>query len=181
MTTPLKVAVMGAGAVGCYFGGMLARAGHEVTVFGTDAPDGCSVRLVTADWVPSDAARVGRGPILASRFAGRRAAVLQRVAQENAGLRPALRQPQRIENRAILGDAFGVCGDHPQDEIARERALDELPGGRRIADARRDAQLMREWREANLDPTGDGQPSWKLVRITDDDGGTCGRRSGGDR
>src|SRR6187431_3228157 len=27
----LKVAVMGAGAVGCYFGGMLARAGHDVT------------------------------------------------------------------------------------------------------------------------------------------------------
>jgi 2-dehydropantoate 2-reductase len=26
----LKVAVMGAGAVGCYYGGMLARAGHEV-------------------------------------------------------------------------------------------------------------------------------------------------------
>jgi len=26
----LKVAVMGAGAVGCYFGGMLARAGHDV-------------------------------------------------------------------------------------------------------------------------------------------------------
>jgi 2-dehydropantoate 2-reductase len=29
---PLKVTVMGAGAVGCYFGGMLARAGHEVTL-----------------------------------------------------------------------------------------------------------------------------------------------------
>ena len=28
----LKVAVMGAGAVGCYFGGMLARAGHHVTL-----------------------------------------------------------------------------------------------------------------------------------------------------
>jgi len=27
-----KVAVMGAGAVGCYFGGMLARAGHEVVL-----------------------------------------------------------------------------------------------------------------------------------------------------
>ncbi|HEX2544017.1 MAG TPA: 2-dehydropantoate 2-reductase [Ramlibacter sp.] len=27
----MKVAVMGAGAVGCYFGGMLARAGHDVT------------------------------------------------------------------------------------------------------------------------------------------------------
>ena len=32
MTHPLKVAVMGAGAVGCYYGGMLARAGHEVVL-----------------------------------------------------------------------------------------------------------------------------------------------------
>ena len=31
-THPLKVAVMGAGAVGCYYGGMLARAGHGVTL-----------------------------------------------------------------------------------------------------------------------------------------------------
>ncbi len=29
---PLKIAVMGAGAVGCYFGGMLARAGHDVVL-----------------------------------------------------------------------------------------------------------------------------------------------------
>lgn len=29
---PLRVTVMGAGAVGCYFGGMLARAGHAVTL-----------------------------------------------------------------------------------------------------------------------------------------------------
>ena len=28
----MKTAVMGAGAVGCYYGGMLARAGHEVTL-----------------------------------------------------------------------------------------------------------------------------------------------------
>jgi 2-dehydropantoate 2-reductase len=34
---PLKVAVMGAGAVGCYFGGMLARAGHEVTLIARPA------------------------------------------------------------------------------------------------------------------------------------------------
>ena len=32
MTKNLKVAVMGAGAVGCYYGGMLARAGHEVVL-----------------------------------------------------------------------------------------------------------------------------------------------------
>ncbi|MEO8389792.1 ketopantoate reductase family protein [Polaromonas sp.] len=32
MTQSLKVAVMGAGAVGCYYGGMLARAGHDVVL-----------------------------------------------------------------------------------------------------------------------------------------------------
>lgn len=32
MDTKLRVAVMGAGAVGCYFGGMLARGGHDVTL-----------------------------------------------------------------------------------------------------------------------------------------------------
>lgn len=31
---PTRIAVMGAGAVGCYFGGMLARAGHAVTLIG---------------------------------------------------------------------------------------------------------------------------------------------------
>ena len=30
----MKIAVMGAGAVGCYFGAMLARAGHEVVLIG---------------------------------------------------------------------------------------------------------------------------------------------------
>lgn len=30
----MKIAVMGAGAVGCYYGGMLGRAGHEVTLIG---------------------------------------------------------------------------------------------------------------------------------------------------
>jgi 2-dehydropantoate 2-reductase len=33
----IRVAVLGAGAVGCYFGGMLARAGHEVTLIGRPA------------------------------------------------------------------------------------------------------------------------------------------------
>jgi 2-dehydropantoate 2-reductase len=33
----MKVAVMGAGAVGCYYGGMLARAGHDVTLIGRAA------------------------------------------------------------------------------------------------------------------------------------------------
>jgi 2-dehydropantoate 2-reductase len=34
ISSSAKIAVMGAGAVGCYFGGMLARAGHAVTLIG---------------------------------------------------------------------------------------------------------------------------------------------------
>lgn len=34
VSAPLAVAVLGAGAVGCYYGGMLARAGHRVTLIG---------------------------------------------------------------------------------------------------------------------------------------------------
>ncbi|MEK9152929.1 MAG: 2-dehydropantoate 2-reductase, partial [Patescibacteria group bacterium] len=30
----MKTAVLGAGAVGCYYGGMLAHAGHEVVLIG---------------------------------------------------------------------------------------------------------------------------------------------------
>src|SRR5467141_4385573 len=30
----MNIAVMGAGAVGCYYGGMLARAGHDVVLIG---------------------------------------------------------------------------------------------------------------------------------------------------
>lgn len=35
--TRLRIAVMGAGAVGCYYGGMLARAGHDVVLIGRPA------------------------------------------------------------------------------------------------------------------------------------------------
>lgn len=36
-TEKIRVAVLGAGAVGCYYGGMLARAGHRVTLIGRPA------------------------------------------------------------------------------------------------------------------------------------------------
>ena len=51
----LKVAVMGAGAVGCYFGGMLARAGHEVVLIARPqhveaiAKDGLRMQTTTFD------------------------------------------------------------------------------------------------------------------------------------
>src|SRR5579859_1723421 len=34
---PIRVAVLGAGAVGCFYGGMLARAGHDVVLIGRPA------------------------------------------------------------------------------------------------------------------------------------------------
>jgi 2-dehydropantoate 2-reductase len=34
---PLDIAVLGAGAVGCFYGGMLARAGHRITLIGRPA------------------------------------------------------------------------------------------------------------------------------------------------
>ncbi|CAN5453088.1 2-dehydropantoate 2-reductase [soil metagenome] len=52
---PLKVAVMGAGAVGCYYGGMLARAGHEVVLIARPqhveaiARDGLRMQTTTFD------------------------------------------------------------------------------------------------------------------------------------
>lgn len=58
----MKVAVMGAGAIGCYYGGMLARAGHEVTFIGrpqhVDAINTHGLLLETADFkgrVPAQA------------------------------------------------------------------------------------------------------------------------------
>ncbi|MFS2166988.1 ketopantoate reductase family protein [Variovorax sp. Varisp62] len=47
----MKVAVMGAGAVGCYYGAMLARAGHEVVLIGrpshVEAVNAMGLRLET--------------------------------------------------------------------------------------------------------------------------------------
>lgn len=55
-----------------------------------------------------------------------------------------------------------------RERVGKTKNPDDID---RITDARRDAELMRDWRAANLDPTGGGDPSWKLVRITDDEGG----------
>ncbi len=49
----MKIAVMGAGAVGCYYGGLLAKTGHEVTLIGrpghVEAVRRDGLRLQTAD------------------------------------------------------------------------------------------------------------------------------------
>ena len=52
---PMKIAVMGAGAVGCYYGGMLARAGHAVVLIARPqhvaaiARDGLRLETTTFD------------------------------------------------------------------------------------------------------------------------------------
>jgi 2-dehydropantoate 2-reductase len=52
MTGMTRIAVMGAGAVGCYYGGMLARAGHDVVLVGrpqhVDAVRRAGLRLQTS-------------------------------------------------------------------------------------------------------------------------------------
>jgi 2-dehydropantoate 2-reductase len=66
----MKIAVLGAGAVGCYYGGMLARAGHEITLIGrpvhVDAVLRDGLLLETREFrvrlpvdASTDAARVG--------------------------------------------------------------------------------------------------------------------------
>jgi 2-dehydropantoate 2-reductase len=63
----MNIAVMGAGAVGCYYGGMLARAGHEVTLIGraqhVDAIERDGLLLETKDFL-------GHVPMNASTEAG---------------------------------------------------------------------------------------------------------------
>ncbi|WP_347555307.1 ketopantoate reductase family protein [Robbsia sp. KACC 23696] len=57
----MKVAVMGAGAVGCYYGGMLARAGHDVVLIGrpqhVDVINAQGLRFQTARFDESIALR----------------------------------------------------------------------------------------------------------------------------
>ena len=50
----MNIAVIGAGAVGCYFGGLLALAGHAVTFVGrkahVDAINGAGLLIDSADF-----------------------------------------------------------------------------------------------------------------------------------
>ena len=65
----MKIAVMGAGAVGCYYGGMLARAGHNVSLIGRaahmDAVHRDGLRLQAADFDDRLAVEAGTDAALA--------------------------------------------------------------------------------------------------------------------
>lgn len=56
-----------------------------------------------------------------------------------------------------------------REKLGKTQNPDDLD---RIDDARRDALLMEDWREKNLDPMGDGGlPAWKMTQINDEQGG----------
>ncbi len=66
----MKVAVMGAGAVGCYFAGMLARAGHEVVLIGrpqhVEAFNSTGLRLEAKTFDETIAVKASTDPAIAA-------------------------------------------------------------------------------------------------------------------
>ena len=64
----IRVAVLGAGAVGCFFGGMLARAGHPVTLIGrkahVDAINASGLRLESLEFDERVKAEAGTEALL---------------------------------------------------------------------------------------------------------------------
>jgi len=66
----MRVAVMGAGAVGCYYGGLLARAGHAVTLIGraphVEAIQRAGLRLETRSFDEHVAAAASTDPAAAA-------------------------------------------------------------------------------------------------------------------
>ncbi len=120
----MKIAVMGAGAVGCYYGGMLARAGHAVTLIGRpqhvrgDAPRRPAARHA--------ALRRARSPLGASTEAG---------AVAGAGAGAVLRQVDRHRKRRLRD-----CAPH----LAPDALVLSLQNGVDNADRLRDGAARSE-------------------------------------
>lgn len=121
MSAPaLQVGVMGAGAVGCYYGGMLARAGHSVTLVGRPAhvqamqAHGLRLQTLTFDETVSVAASTD-----ASALAGADVVLfaVKSPSTETAGelMRPHLKPGARV-----------VCLQNGVDNAERLRRV--LPG-----------------------------------------------------
>jgi len=114
----LKIAVMGAGAVGCFFGGLLHRAGHEVVLIGrdglVDAVNAHGLRLQTADFdgfLPlradsSPAAVRGAGLLLFCVKSGDTEAAGASIAQFLAADCPVLSLQNGVDNAARLSQVL---------------------------------------------------------------------------
>ena len=118
MTPPLKIAVMGAGSVGCYYGGMLARAGHEVVLIARPQHveavprDGLRIETKTFDErvrlaASTDAAAVQGAELVlfcvkSTDTESRRRADAAAPGARRAGPDPAERRRQRRPPAAVL-------------------------------------------------------------------------------
>ena len=120
----MKIAVMGAGSVGCYFGGMLARAGHDVTLIGRAAHvqairrDGllldtqtfCEHVRVRAE---SDASAVKDAEL-----------VLFCVKSIDTGPAAAIIAPHLAEGAVVLSLQNGVDNAQRLESVLRQRVAD---------------------------------------------------------
>lgn len=118
----LKVAVMGAGAVGCYYGGMLARAGHEVVLIARPqhvqaiARDGLRLQATTFDERVALAASTEPGAVRGAQLV---LFCVKSLDTESAG---ALLRPHLAPGALVLSLQNGV------DNADRLRSV--LPGTR---------------------------------------------------
>lgn len=117
---PLQVAVMGAGAVGCYYGAMLARAGQRVTLIGrashVQAVQALGLRLNTAAFDEHVGLAASTDPAAA---AGADLVLLAVKSNDTEAAAQALRPHLRP-------DALVLCLQNGVDNAQRVRSL--LPG-----------------------------------------------------
>ena len=131
----MKVIVLGAGAIGAYYGGQLARAGHEVTLYARGdnlaairrrgleirTPEGSSVVQVTAtdsvdDLGAADFAILG----VKSYSLDAIAPAVQRVAKNGAAILPFLNGVETTERLITLGiSPVAILGGVTRISVAR--------------------------------------------------------------
>lgn len=120
MTKVFKVAVMGAGAVGCYYGGMLARAGHDVVLIArqqhVDAIAGQGLRIQTASFDEFVQLSAGTDPTMIEG-ADLVLFCVKSTATESAG---------DLIRTNLKADAFVLCLQNGVDNADRLRRV--LPG-----------------------------------------------------
>ena len=130
---------MGAGAVGCYYGGMLARAGHDVTLIGraqhVEAVRRRGLRVQTKDFDASFAMQASEealtevpdvGPIVASRVAAFFAEPRHRKLVEQllaAGVKPAVQQVAPRASLPLAGETWVVTGTLEAMDRNRAKAV----------------------------------------------------------
>lgn len=116
----LRIGVMGAGSVGCYYGGMLARAGHAVTLVAraqhVHAMQQNGLRLQTSDWDAHVPVRASTEPSALSDAS----LVLLAVKSSDTEAAAALMRPY------LRPDALVLCLQNGVDNAERVRRV--LPG-----------------------------------------------------